>query len=272
MHGSASSVTIVENVRPPAIARAIGEYGGPSPRSLRRRRSQAAPCRGSRSPSSSASDAVALSRPRPALRCADGPSWRSWLMCTIMTMPLFTTTPIRISTPIKAMIENVVPVSQNSQNTPKTEKMNVVRIAAGIDQRLEHRAHDDVDQHERDQRVEQHLLAGVVVAIEALAETPAIAGRQRECRSSPCLISSRASGIVLPSARFAVILSAVMRSTRWIAVGVSRASRAHQRQQRDLRAVGRAQLEVAQVRPGSACRRPGSAATPAAGGRPRGNP
>ena len=30
MHGSASNVTTVENVRPPAIARAIGEYGGPS--------------------------------------------------------------------------------------------------------------------------------------------------------------------------------------------------------------------------------------------------
>ena len=29
------------------------------------------------------------------------------------------------------MIENVVPVIQNSQNTPKIEKMNVVRIAAG---------------------------------------------------------------------------------------------------------------------------------------------
>ncbi len=105
-------------------------------------------------------------------------------MCTIMTMPLFTTTPMRIKTPMNAMIENVVPVSQNSQNTPNIEKTNVVRIAAGIDQRLEHRAHDDVDEHERDQRVEAHLLAGVVVAVEALAEAPVVAGRQLRMRSS----------------------------------------------------------------------------------------
>ncbi len=32
---------------------------------------------------------------------------------------------------MNAMIENVVPVSQNSQNTPNIEKTNVVRIAAG---------------------------------------------------------------------------------------------------------------------------------------------
>ena len=40
-------------------------------------------------------------------------------MCSTITMPLFTTTPISTRMPMKAMMVNVVPVSQNSQNTPK---------------------------------------------------------------------------------------------------------------------------------------------------------
>ena len=52
-------------------------------------------------------------------------------MCSTITMPLFTTTPISTRMPMKAMIENSVPVSQNSQNTPKTENRTPLRIAGG---------------------------------------------------------------------------------------------------------------------------------------------
>ena len=59
------------------------------------------------------------------------PFRRSVLMCSTITMPLFTTTPISTNMPIEAMIVNTVPVIQNSQNTPKIENTMLDMIAAG---------------------------------------------------------------------------------------------------------------------------------------------
>ena len=52
-------------------------------------------------------------------------------MCSTITMPLFTTTPISTRMPMKAMIVNEVPVSQNSQNTPRIENSTQLMIAEG---------------------------------------------------------------------------------------------------------------------------------------------
>ncbi|KAG1078101.1 hypothetical protein G6F40_016859 [Rhizopus arrhizus] len=59
------------------------------------------------------------------------PPRRRLLMCSIITMPLFTTTPISTRMPMKDMIPNEVPVIQNSQNTPKIENSTPLMIAAG---------------------------------------------------------------------------------------------------------------------------------------------
>ncbi len=59
------------------------------------------------------------------------PRRRRLLMCSIITMPLFTTTPINTRVPMKAMIPKLVPLSQNSQNTPKIENSTPLMIAAG---------------------------------------------------------------------------------------------------------------------------------------------
>src|SRR5690606_37585737 len=110
--GRNSRLTTVENARPPAIARAIGKYGGmPSGVSvcsaiaiiariavpmlimIGRRRS--------RLPSTSAS-----------VRAS--PRRRRLLMCSIITMPLFTTTPISTRMPITALMFISVPVDRKS--------------------------------------------------------------------------------------------------------------------------------------------------------------
>ena len=99
-------------------------------------------------------------------------------MCSIITMPLFTTTPINTGMPMKAMMLNSVPVSQNSQNTPNTENSTPDMIA-GEQQRLEHGGHHHVDHHQRDQQVEVHLLHRVLVVLEAAAvEAVAVAVRE----------------------------------------------------------------------------------------------
>ncbi len=46
-------------------------------------------------------------------------------------MPLFTTTPISTRMPMKAITENVVPVIQKSQNTPRIENTTQLMIAEG---------------------------------------------------------------------------------------------------------------------------------------------
>ena len=102
---------------------------------------------------------------------------------------------------MSAMIENVVPVSQNNQSTPKIENTMLVRIAEREQQRLEHRRHHDVDHHQRDQGVEGHLRAGLVLVLEAAAEAPAVARRAVETDFSAASIRSRASSWVVPSAR-----------------------------------------------------------------------
>ncbi len=69
--------------------------------------------------------------PSTSASVRDMPRRRRLLMCSTMTMPLFTTTPISTRMPMKAMMLNSVPVSQNSQNTPNTENSTPLMIAAG---------------------------------------------------------------------------------------------------------------------------------------------
>ena len=59
------------------------------------------------------------------------PERRRLLMCSTMMMPLFTTTPISTRMPMKAITVNAVPVSQNSQNTPRIENTTQLMIAEG---------------------------------------------------------------------------------------------------------------------------------------------
>lgn len=107
MVGRNSKLTTVENARPPAMARAIGKYGGPSlnmvvlvseigtiariavPMVIMIGRKR------SREPSINA-----CVRPMPRRR--------RLLMCSIITMPLFTTTPISTRMPMKDMMPNEV--------------------------------------------------------------------------------------------------------------------------------------------------------------------
>ncbi len=69
--------------------------------------------------------------PSTSASVRDMPRRRRLLMCSTMTMPLFTTTPISTRMPMKDMIPKVVPVSANSQNTPNTENSTPLMIAAG---------------------------------------------------------------------------------------------------------------------------------------------
>ncbi len=60
-------------------------------------------------------------RSRPACTMAamrSMPVERSSLMCATSTMPMFTTTPIKICTPMNAMSVTVVRVTNSSQITP----------------------------------------------------------------------------------------------------------------------------------------------------------
>ena len=111
--------TTPENASPPMIARAIGKYAGPPPPTP-----PPPTCASPMASGNIASSVVRVvirmgrKRSRPAWMMAAlryMPLARRLFMCATSTMPMFTTTPIRIMIPIIAMNVNVVPVMNKNQ-------------------------------------------------------------------------------------------------------------------------------------------------------------
>ena len=78
---------------------------------------------------------IAWRRRRPSRRTPSS-TWslrsrRSVLTWSMSTMPLFTTMPMRMSTPIHAMTEKLVPVARKNQKTPTMANKMEVQMAAG---------------------------------------------------------------------------------------------------------------------------------------------
>jgi len=77
---------------------------------------------------------IGLRRFAPGCRMASrrgSPASRRSITCAISTMPMFTTTPIRIMKPIIAIIVMVVPVSARNQMEPTIANRIEVMIESG---------------------------------------------------------------------------------------------------------------------------------------------
>jgi hypothetical protein len=73
-------------------------------------------------------------------------------------IPLFTTIPIRIKSPIIAVVSTVVDVHHIAHGAPRQPSRHVTRIAKRLQEALEQRRHHRVDQQQAQAQVDQRLL------------------------------------------------------------------------------------------------------------------
>ena len=131
---------------------------------------------------------IGRSRSRPPWMMAafrSSPSLRSWLMRSIRTIALLTTTPARITRPISLALPRGWFASFMIRPTPMKANGHREQDRERVDEALEQRRHDHVDQQQREQHGEpgrSHLGLG---GPEVAPEVEGVARRQLELGEHP---------------------------------------------------------------------------------------